>query len=292
MEPVPGWARGLGVALAAVTTPVLVLLVAAGSIAAAVTDASMDRTVSYAVGDSPLVRIDAQFADLVIEAGQPGHVAVEDRHDAGSITRAAAAAAAATTRLNVVRHGAGLDVRESSPLLPWPAINHSATLTVRVPPRTNMDVTGVGNVDLEGIQMTGSVATQFGQVRLHDVGLYGTSSLRIPAGNVQMQHVTVSGNASVRTVVGTVDFDGSLARGGTTLTITGQAGNVSLTLPYPTDARATLSTQAGALQADPAWGFVRDSAASPQRWSANLGPNPTGRVTVTTQAGNVSVAVR
>jgi hypothetical protein len=292
MEPIPVWARVAGVVAAALATPLLVLLVMAGTLTALLTTASVHRTLSFPVGDAPHLTLDAQLGTLLLETGAPGLVSVDDRHSAGAITRAAAGAAVGRMQLEAVQRGDDLRVRETTPLLEVSTVQRDTVLTVRVPPHTDLDLRALGDVEIDRVDGRIHIGAVAGTATLRDVTLRGGSTIEDAVGGVRLQRATVAGSVSVRGGVGGVDFDGLLAPGGSSLSVLGGAGDVRITLPRPTDARATVATQAGELDADPAWHFTPDQLGAAHRWSADLGPNPTGSVTVRTTLGGVSFRVR
>src|SRR2546421_4401780 len=102
---VPIWAKVLAVLVGAATAPLTALLVAAGAVALAGTNADLHRVTSFAVGSAPRLQVDAEFGQVRIEAGQDGRVVVDDRQSADALTRAAAAAALERTAARTSRQG-------------------------------------------------------------------------------------------------------------------------------------------------------------------------------------------
>ncbi len=292
MEPIPGWARAWGIAVAALAAPLLVLLVIASVMTAATTIATVHRTASYTVGDSPRLTLDVQPATVVVESGSPGLITIDDQHSASTITRAGAGAAVSRMSLSTTQRGDELRVRESSPLFEAATTQRSAILRVRVPPHTDLDLTTLGDVEIQGVDARVHVGGGAGDVTLRDVTLRGDSTIGEALGDVRLERTTVAGSLSITSRAGQVRFDGTLAPGGSSLTVLGGTGDVSITLPRPTDARAVVATQLGDLHADPAWHFVPDQLGASHRWSADLGPNPTGSLTVGTSVGTISFGVR
>jgi hypothetical protein len=275
----------IATALAVVPTVVL------GAVALASTIAEVKRTTSFDVGTTPRVQVDARFASVAIVAARDGRIVVVDQRAAGSITRASAAAALRQMSVDVSRQGDQVLVRQVAPLFAAPVIQRNSIITVEVPARTNVDVGNVGDLRIQGID--GVVHFQgSGSAELRDVTLRGASTLDAPVGQLRMTNVTVAGSAVVTKVVGGVAFDGQLAPGGSSLDIEANTGDVMVSLPRPTDARAEITTQVGDFRSDGAWLFTPDQVASPRRWTADLGPDPTGTVTVRTTVGRVAFASR
>jgi len=278
--------------VAAVVTGLLVVpMVALGAIAVAATVAQIQHTTFVDVGPLPHLRVDARFGSVVIEAGRDGRVVVEERLSAGSITRAAAGAALAQMAVAVGHQGDQVDVRQPSPSIVAPTINRSSEITIQVPARTDLTVANLGDVRIQGVD--GDVSFQGpGSLELRDVTLRGSSTLDAPLGEVTMTNVTIAGNATITKTIGTVTFDGQLAPGGSTLVIRDDAGDVTVTLPQPTDARAVVTAPPNEFHASGSWLFAPDTVAAPQHWTADLGPNPTGTVTVRTYIGSVTFRSR
>jgi hypothetical protein len=291
MEPIPTYARVLGIALAVVVAPMSVLTILAGVAASATTYASGHNTATYSVGNAPRLRLDVRFGDVVVERGDPGRIVVDAEHTVGTITRAAGAAQVSQIQASVSQAGDEVAVTERNPWFLVGTVNRSSQLTVRVPAHTDIDVTSVGSIEVAGVTGTMNVLQNFGDTTLRDASLVGDSTVRANAGNVRLENVTLAGRTALTSRFGNVVFNGSLAPGGTDLTVETAAGNTSLTLPYPTDARASVSSQSGTLDADKAWHLSPDPAL-PRHWTGDLGPNPTGSVVVTTNLGNVTLSVR
>jgi hypothetical protein len=291
MAPVPGWARVLAALLAVATAPFLAASVLLGTLSFAATGADLHRVSSYTMGAAPHVRVDAGFGGLVVVGDRAGSVVVDERRGATSVTRAAAAAAIGRTPVTVTQQGDLIEVRQPGQLFQG-AINRSAELTVRVPPDVDLDVEGVGDVEVTGLAGTLHVTGSVGVTRLRHVTLRGQSTIEDTFGDLRLEDVTVSGTTRITKRLGALTFDGSLTPGGTVLDVVGGNGDVSLTLPYPTDARASIATQVGSLSADHVWGFVSGQPVAPRRWVADLGPSPSGRINVVTDLGDIEVRAR
>jgi hypothetical protein len=291
VEPVPLWARLVAVLVAAATVPVLVFLVAAAAVALAAVNATVHRTESFAVGESPRLEIDARLSDVTIESGQAGRIVVEDKHDASTISRAGAAAAARDVGVRTRRDGDAVLIEQSVPTLQFAVTERSGSITVQVPARVHLDVTRAGTLRVRGVDGIVNVRSA-GMTELRDTTLRSASSLNLPIGDLTMRNVTVSGGVTVTKRVGDVQFDGTMTPGGSSLDIDAGAGAVTIALPRPTDARAAVATQVGTFTADPSWGFASAGPGAPRRWSADLGPDPRGTVTVRTTLGDVDLRVR
>jgi hypothetical protein len=294
---VPVWAKLLAVLVAAATVPLLALMPFAGALVLNGTNADLHRVTSFDVGQAPRLQVDARFGWVVIEAGSDGRVVVDERQSADGLTRAAAAAALRRTAVRTSRRGDLVVVGQDDIAFPMAAFSRDSVVTIRVPVHTDLDVSHT-NVQVQGIDGTIAIRDSW-PVRLRSVVLRGTSTIDVPHDDVDirevtMREVTVTGATTVTAGQSTVWFDGSLTPGGSSLDIT-TMGVATVTLPRPTDARATVVAPTQDLRADPAWGFASDPphTQDPQellRWTADLGPDPRGTVTV--HGGYVQFDVR
>lgn len=296
MERIPVYARVLGTLLAVVTVPVLVLGVLAATVSALVTTAHVHRATAYPVGDAPRLRLDVRYSDVIIEAGADGRITVDEDQTAGSITRATAGWAVNQTRVSFSRQDNGVLVRTIGALNPGLVLKWSGVLRVQVPPRTDLDVTCLGDLTVSGVDGNVRIQPASGsgaKTTLRHVALRGNSTVDGGTGSIRLDDVTVSGTATVKSHAGDVVFVGSLLPGGNSLNVIGggQSG-VSITLPHPTDARAVVATNSGHLNADPIWHFATARGPQTKTWSADLSPKPSGSITVTTDAGNVDFGTR
>jgi hypothetical protein len=291
VEPVPGWTRVIGVLVAVGTGLIAVPAIALTAAGLLSTVAQVQRTTAFDVGPAPRLQVDVQYGTVAIEAARDGRIAVEDQRSAGSITRASAAAAVDQMAVDVSRQGDLVRVRQALPVLAAPGLDRNSVITIRVPAATALDVSELGDLRIQGIDAAVRVSGT-GTVELRDSTLRGTSTIDVPVGTVQLTNVTVAGSAAVKATLAGIAFDGRLAPGGSALDIQDGAGGVSVVLPRPTDARATITTSAGQFRADGTWLFTPDQVAAPRRWTADLAPDPTGTVTVRTTLGGVDFGSR
>ena len=290
-QPVPTWARVVAVVVGIMTALLLVPLVVAGVVSLASTAARIDHTTSFDVGPAVHLQLDARFGSVAVEAARASRIVVHDRRSASAITRTAAATALSKFAVDVSHQGDQVVIRQDRALFSAPEVNSDSTITIEVPTRTDLDADNVGDLRIQGIDGTVHVRGA-GSVELSGVTLRGTSLFDQALGDVQMSAVTVAGSAAVKKTVGDVRFDGRLAPGGAALDIQNRGGNVSVTLPRQTDARAVVTAQVGDFHPDRTWLFTPDTPVTPRRWTADLGPSPTGTVTVRTDLGSVSFAGR
>jgi hypothetical protein len=291
VAPVPLWARAAAVVVALVTVPLLAFAVATGVALMASVTAEVHRTTSFAVGAAPRLNVDAQFSDVVIGPGRDDRIVVDDQHAARTITRTGAANAVRQLDVAARQQGDAVTVGQVVPNLRAATIERNAVLSIRVPSHTALDVASVGSLQVQGVDAVVRVRSA-GSAVLSDLTLRDTSALSLSVGELVMRNVTVSGGVLATNSVGEVRFDGALSPGGSSLDIRAGAGGVRIALPRPTDAHATIATQVGSLNADPSWHFVPDQETAPRSWNADLGPNPTGTVTISTTVGDVQFNVR
>lgn len=292
MEPIPLYVRVLGILLAAIASPLLVASVFAGTLRAAQINAEIHRTASYSVGTAPKLHVEAQFGGVVIERGEPGRIDVVDDHGTASITRAAAGSLAAQMNVTISQHADVLEVRQFSPIFHLTQLNRHSTLTVRVPAQTDLEVSCLGDVDVQGVDGNARISTNVGHATLRNSSLRGASTITTRLGDIRAEAVSVSGNTKLSTGTGSIVFNGALAPGGTSLDISSGAGGVEITLPYQTDARASVASQEGNLHSDPVWHFTAEQGVSPRRWVADLVPSPTGSINVTASFGDIKFSAR
>ena len=293
IEHIPAYARAIGTMLALVAFLVLAFCLVLTTAGAAVTIATVHNTATYTVGTAPRIRVDLQYGALIVEEGRDGRVVVDDHRSAGSITRAAAGATANQTHVSINQQADQVDIRETNPTFQIVSLGRSAQLRLQVPAHTDLDITSLGNVTVSGIDGNLRIQDSYGNTTLSHVSLRGDSTIDGGTGSVHLDNVTLSGNASLKSAVGDLAFTGSLTPGGTNLGISaGRFSAVSITLPHPTDARATVATRTGNLNPDPIWHFSPVQSGSSRAWTADLGPNPTGTVNVTTEGGNIDFGAR
>lgn len=292
MAPVPVWAKLLAVLVGAMTVPTMVGLVVASAASLASTSASRTNRTSFDVSGPVRVQVDAPPASIHIVPGPDGSVVVEQHQEVNALTRANVARALRETGVNASVQGGVVSVTQAEdlPFRPF-AFSHDSAVTIHVPVHTDLDIRGQSDVDIRGIDGVVHLGG-WGAATLREVTLRGSSVLDLAAGDIDMRDVRAAGTVAVRSRTGDVRFDGTLEPGGSSLDVDAMAGGATILLPRPTDARAAISTQVGDLAPDPAWGFTPDTSVGATRWVADLGPNPTGTVTVRAPLGRVTFGVR
>jgi CheY-like chemotaxis protein len=122
------------------------------------------------------------------------------------------------------------------------------------------------------------------------VGVRVTAPFEVSAdeGDMSLDSVSVESSLTVRTSLGNVDFRGRVGRAGTLQVMT-VSGNVDLTVPAATDARAVVRHRGGNVSWDPVWHFGSRTVGGGQAWVGDLSSSPTGRIAVSCGFGNVSI---
>jgi hypothetical protein len=293
----PTFLKVLGGCLAA---GLLLLILACGATVAAAgfffhdtTERNASTTQTFAVSDTPTVRIHGDFANVRVMPGDVGQVTVhatksardrssdQARRDLDNMT------VSATQAGNVVT----VEVSEPSGDFHFWYERH-LDLDVTVPAKANVDGTlSAGNIRLDGLTGTVSLNGDAGNVELNDTTLAGASTVSEHAGNIQLDGVTVAQGLTLRSDAGNIDFSGTLTSGAS-LDAHSQVGNVTLDLPLATDAHLTAKTQAGNISVASEWPVSVSRDGSNATASGDLSAHPSGTVSATTDAGNITVDVR
>ncbi|HEY7202008.1 MAG TPA: hypothetical protein VIC57_17430 [Candidatus Dormibacteraeota bacterium] len=286
MAPVPVWAKLVAVLVATATVPWTILMVLAGAVALTWTNAATDRTTTFAVGAAPRLHIEGTMGQVIIEAGQDGRVVVQDRQSANAMTRGLAVWVLRRTAVQTDRAGDTIRIDQMNSDFQSLGFSGEPVVTVRVPVHTDLEIRDA-SVLVQGID--GTVTYEGDQlVQLRNVILRGASTITTTTAPLELSNVTIAGATKVSGGLGTIHFDGSLAPGGSSLDIRSH-NFVTIALPKPTDAHAVVT---GALSADPVWGFVTGPSDPRERWTADLGPDPKGTVTVESDGGLIEFDVK
>jgi hypothetical protein len=287
-ERVPAHVRTLGWLAAAVSVLCVALPVAATAVVANGVTATGNSFRSFAVGSQPVVEVEAGAGRVEVDQGDPGQVVVEQRWSVSSLVRAAAQGEQNAVRWETHQEGDRVVVRLGSiSLRPW-TFSQSSSSRISVPAGSDLRITAdSAAILLRRVTGTVRISDRNGAVRLQEARLSGESEVRTEAGELSLESATVTGHAILSSGAGRTTFSGSLAPGGSALEIHQGRGAVLLSLPQPTDARARVSIQTGFFDADPGWHFQVDSANGARTATADLGPDPSGSVSVTVSEGSV-----
>jgi hypothetical protein len=292
MTGVPAHVRVLGWLAGVFSVLLLVSVMATGAVMANAVTAAGQNVRTFSVGSQPTVEVNTTVGDVEVRAGPSGRVDVEERWSASSLTRASAEAELRAVQGDMGQQGDLVQVRLSGlSLTPW-AFNRSSSVRVTIPQGTTLRVTAdSAEVRLSGLAGAVQVIDRGGVVSLESSRLTGDSQLHSRFGELRLDSVTVAGHTSLSSDFGHIAFTGSLAPGGSALDIHDGAGEVTVMLPRPTDARARVAIQSGSFSADPAWGFEVVSAGGARTAVADLGASPSGSVFVSMGTGAVSFGV-
>jgi hypothetical protein len=289
---VPPQVRVLGWLAGILSVSLVVSVMAVGAVMANAVTARGASVRTFSVGSQPTVEVNTTVGDVEVGSGPPGRVDVEEGWTASSLTRAAAAAELKGVQGGIRQQGDLVQVRFSALGLTSWAFNRSSSVRVTVPQGTTLRVTAdSAEVRLSGLSGTLQVIDRAGMVALESSRLTGDSQLHSRFGELRLDSVTVAGHTTLTSELGRIAFNGSLAPGGSTLDVHNGTGEVAMMLPQPTDARARVAVQSGSFSADPAWGFQVLSAGGSRTATADLGANPSGSVSITVGAGEVSFGV-
>jgi hypothetical protein len=287
-ERVPPHVRTLGWLAAAVSVLWVALPVATTAVVANGVTATGNSLRSFAVGSQPVVEVEAGAGRVEVDQGDPRQVVVEQRWSVSSLIRAAAQGEQNAVRWETRQEGDRVVVRLGSiSLRPW-TFSQSSSARISVPAGSDLRITAdSAAILLRRVTGTVRISDRNGAVRLQEARLGGESEVRTEAGELSLESATVTGHAILSSGAGRTAFSGSLAPGGSALEIHQGRGAVLIALPQPTDARARVSIQTGFFDADPAWHFQVDSANGARTATADLGPDPSGSVSVTVSEGSV-----
>lgn len=265
--------KGLGLVLAGVSILVVAFSILAGVVWTDGPRASETSSHVYRVGSAPTVGIHVQGADVTVMPGPQGRVTVDEISYASSLTLGLARSVSSDLHTTVTGGGNRLDVQvvearfKPADLV---ALGWGQSVVIHVPSAGALQLL----TDAKG-----------GDVRVD--GLHVTHPLQIStdAGDVTLEGVSVDSDLKVASSAGDIRFQGEIGRQGS-LKVTSGVGDIYLTLPALTPARATVHVGAGDFNPGSTWHFRR--LASGRTWTADLSPSPTARIDVVNNLGDVS----
>jgi DUF4097 and DUF4098 domain-containing protein YvlB len=237
--------------------------------------ATAATTQTFAVSGVPTVRITSQAGNIEVVRGDAAAVTVAATKHARARTHADAENTLRQISVNVTQNGNVVAVQVSMPeTLGFGFLigDRNVDLTVTVPAQANLEARlNAGNVDVRDITGTVTIANDAGNLTLDNVSLAGVSTLSDHAGNV--------------------DVAGTL-QAGASLDARTNAGNVTAALPAATAAHLDARTHAGSIQVDATWPIPVSRTFSSASASGDLRPNPSSRLTLSTDAGNITLIAR
>ena len=228
-------------------------------------------TRSFAVTGTPNLVLNASAADVQIFGDNAGGVRVALTREVRAFSRERAQSELNQITLDAQQSGDTITISEDEPPHDgwwghW--YSRHIRLELHVPPTANLDATmTAGNLDVSGL--TGSLSTD------------------MTAGNVVMRGVTLQGTTTERLTAGNLDISGELAPNAR-LKVDMTAGDATLSLPLATSAHVEASSSAGNVHIT-GWPSVTNDHATDGTLSTDLNPHPTGTITVTLTAGDVTI---
>jgi DUF4097 and DUF4098 domain-containing protein YvlB len=210
---------------------------------------------TFAVGETPSLKIDSFAGDLTVRTGQSGVIRVAATKNARSrddLDR---------IEVQVTERGGGLVIKTEKPS----SLNSvSVDLEITAPAGTRLDAfTGAGDVDLTDI--TGGIDAHSGAGDLDVSGAAGTVHLDTGAGGIHYQG-TPQGECRFET----------------------GAGDITLALPASPDVRVDLDTGIGDIDVD----FAVDGTVTRRDVQGVIGSGAQGTIYARTGAGNIDVVRR
>ena len=227
-------------------------------------------TRTFAVSGAPDLALHDPAGNITVTPGDSGKVVVQATKRVREGFGGTASADLSAITIQMTQSGNALTV-----LVQFPSASNfpdrTVDLDVTTPASANVTLTdNAGNVTLGAIS---------GQV-----------SITNNAGNVTATGTTLSGHSRISDNAGNVTLDGAVA-GGTTLTVTVNAGNMTLQLPANTPAHLSANTSVGTVSVT-GWPIRATRAGAGARASGDLAPNPTATITVTVSSGNATIEAK
>jgi predicted membrane protein len=292
---VPTYVKLIGGCLAA-SMIVFLVLACIGGVATAMIFSSPEVSASssqdLSVSSMPLLNLNSNATDVTILAGADHstvHILVE-KH-AQAINNSSAQDALNRMKVTTTQSGDTIHVETQFSDETGIILHHEwMDLTITVPPSTNLDLTtGAGDVTITGVTGTMHLTSNAGNIALNNAALEGTSTIHSEAGDMKFQSVITDAHTSIITSAGNVDFNGAV-ESGASLSVHTNAGNISLLLPPDTSAHFSATSNVGNITIDPTWpiSVTKESVIS----SANgtMGTSPRATISVTTNAGDITVS--
>jgi hypothetical protein len=277
----------------------LVLVVLAG-IGGAVTFAlfqqppvTSDTTQSFAVTGPPRLVVSCPASDVHIAAGASDTVTVQVHKLARALTQDSARQLLDSMQVSATQAGDTITVTEQASDIVTIASQRQIVFTITVPTQTAIDANlSAGNLDATGVTGPLTIQESAGNVTLNDMTITGSSTVHESAGNLTIAgQLTRGATLDLENSAGNITFTGALATANT-LTARESAGNVTLRLPQATSAHITARVSAGNLTIA-GWPITVDRGVASASASGDTQPgqpNPTNTITVTNNAGNITIS--
>jgi len=268
----PTYVRVIGIVLAAtigLATLGFIALGAASFLSVRVNDST---TQTLAVSGTPRLVVQTDVTDLHITSGTGNSVTVRTVRHAKALTYDLAQRALRQMTTETSQSGDNVTITTHLPSfndgIAATQINMSVYVTV--PQTTNLDMhSDVGDVDVQGVTGTMTIAGKTSDIDLSDTTLVGASSLRAEVGDITC-FCTLADAASVQ--------------------LSTTTGDIRLSLPSTTSASLTASTDIGDVKVASVWPISTTRNNVGAGASGNLNANPTGSITAQSSVGDITVS--
>jgi hypothetical protein len=169
---------------------------------------------------------------------------------------------------------------------------NTITVAVQLPSQRDVGVGGDRSVDLSiTTPPSSNLNADVGASNLTIGAITGQLTITAAAGNVSATGVTLTGASRIVATASNITFEGSLSDGAS-LDIHTRAGDVALRLPSQTPAHLSAHVGVGSMTVS-GWPIaVTHSGAAGASAAGDLGPNPTGTITISVDSGTATIEAR
>lgn len=120
-------------------------------------------------------------------------------------------------------------------------------------------------------------------------GIQGTGNLQTDAGNISLSNTTLSGSGSIKVSAGAITFAGSIAQEAA-YQFQNSTGNLDVTLPSDTDCHVDAETTAGSIQSDFTEIHIHSTNVTGQEGEGDIGSsNPSASISLVTDTGSIAI---
>jgi hypothetical protein len=270
----PTYVRIIGIVLAAtigLSTLAFIVLGAVSFLSVRVEDST---TRTFTVSGTPRLVVQSDVGDLHIASSAGNGVTVRTVRHASALTNDFAQRILRQMTTEANQNGDSISITTH-----LPGFNESIGVTqismsvyITLPRTANLDIrSDVGDVDVQGVAGTITIAGTTSDIRLSDTTLVGASTLRANVGDINCS-CTLADSASLHLS-----------------TIT---GDIVLSLPSATSASLTASTTTGNVRVESNWPVSVTHKDTGAAASGDLTPNPTGSITAQATVGDITLSAR
>jgi hypothetical protein len=234
-------------------------------------EATDTTTRSFGVGPAPRVIANNQAGTLRVVTGSAGTITAEVVRKARGGTEEDARRALEGITVALTQEGdtVHLEVRIDQSI--FRALQLWADVVLTVPPTTSLDLKlRAGSMEVSGTTGALSATVNAGEFHGHGLTIAGSSRILVNAGEMRL--------------------DGALASGAA-LEVRVDVGTARLTLPASTAAHLEAVTDVGAISIS-GWPITVRQELVRASASGDLGPNPTGRLSIHVTTGDLKLAAR